>query len=390
MTAAPMTGDPMTGKTPGVLADWCDRLREANARGTALQLRGGGTKAFYGQSPQGEVFDTRDYRGIVAFEPTELVVTARCGTPLAEVQAAVAEAGQMLAFEPPSFGDQATVGGMIATGLSGPRRVSVGAARDFVLGAGLLDARGQWMHFGGQVMKNVAGYDVSRLLCGSLGVLGVITEVSIKVLPLPARELTLALSIDQADALRALNAWAGKPLPISASAWCDGRLHIRLSGAAAAVRAAISHFQQAHGATEVDPAEAVAFWADVREHRHPMLARGDALWRLSVPSVAPVLAMPPAALSAVAAAASAASVSGDEPLIEWGGALRWYAGERDAHAVRAAAAAVGGTATLFRGGDKSVGVFPPLTAPVARVHARLKHEFDPNRLFNPGRLYSEL
>jgi glycolate oxidase FAD binding subunit len=356
-----------------VLGEWRDRVRAADAAGQALELRGGGTKAFYGQAPGAAgVFDTRPYRGIVAFEPTELVVTARCGTPLSEVEAAVAQAGQMLPFEPPAFGADATIGGTVAAGLSGPRRAAAGAMRDFVLGACLLDAQGQWLRFGGQVMKNVAGYDVSRLLCGSMGVLGLITEVSLKVLPRPALEATLEMTADQPQALLWLNQWAGKPLPVSASVWVDGRLQVRLSGARAAVLSAIESFRKAHGAHEVDPQTAAAVWTDIREHRHPRLASAAPLWRVSVPSVAPVLALP------------------GEPLIEWGGALRWYATDAPAAQVRAAATAVGGTASLFRHGDKAAGVFHPLTPALAGLHRRLKHEFDPNRIFNPGRLYGDL
>ena len=367
-----MSQSPIPDSAPRVLSEWRDRIRAADAAGTALELRGGGTKAFYGQAPRGEPFDTRAYRGIVSFEPTELVITARCGTPLSELEAAVAQAGQMLPFESPSFGEQATLGGAMAAGLSGPRRATAGAMRDFVLGACLLDARGQWMRFGGQVMKNVAGYDVSRVLCGSMGVLGLIAEVSLKVLPVPALEATLTLAADQKQALAWLNQWAGKPVPLSASAWSAGSLVVRLSGAAAAVRAATETFRQRHGAKPLEPAEARAFWADVREHRAAVLDTPGPLWRLSVPSVAPVLAMV------------------GEPFIEWGGALRWYASQAPAASVREAAAAVGGTACLFRGGDKSVGAFHPLTDAVARLHMRLKREFDPNRIFNPGRLYGDL
>ncbi len=367
-----MNDAPMSEEAPRVLRDWRDRIRAADASGTALELRGGGSKAFYGQPPAGELFDTRGYQGIVAFEPTELVVTARCGTSLAELESVVAQAGQMLPFEPPAFGAQATLGGAMATGLSGPRRASVGAMRDFVLGACLLDARGQWLRFGGQVMKNVAGYDVSRLLCGSMGLLGVITEVSLKVLPRPAREATLIIHADQKQALAWLNQWAGRPLPISASVWASGRLSLRLSGAAAAVRAALESFDKQYGAREIDPVQAEAFWADLREHRLPAFAGAAPLWRLSVPSVAPILEL------------------GEDPVVEWGGALRWYRGDLPAALVRATAVAVGGTACLFRGSDKSAGAFQPLPDALARLHARLKREFDPNRIFNPGRLYGDL
>ncbi|MEI8303711.1 MAG: glycolate oxidase subunit GlcE [Burkholderiales bacterium] len=366
---------PPSGPADPVLLRWRDRIRAADAAGAPLQLHGGATKAFHGEAAVGERFDTREYRGIVAYEPTELVVTARCGTPLAELQAALDQAGQMLAFEPPAFGAAATVGGMVAAGLSGPRRASAGAVRDFVLGACLLDARGQWLRFGGQVMKNVAGYDVSRLLCGSLGVLGLITEVSLKVLPVPARELTLVMPCDQAQALAWFNQWAGKPLPVSATAWSAGELHLRLSGAAAAVSAAVAQLGPRHGARELDATAAQAFWADLREQRHPAFSDELPLWRLSVPSVAPVLAL------------------AGEPVLEWGGALRWYRSAAPAAELRAAAAAVGGSASLFRRGradPQARDVFHPLTPALAGLHARLKREFDPNRIFNPGRLYPDL
>ncbi len=354
-----------------VLARWRERILAAGTARAPLRLRGGGTKDFYGHTPRGEVFDTREYAGIVAFDPTELVITARCGTPLGEIQSEVARAGQMLAFEPPAFGETATIGGVVAAGLSGPRRAAAGSVRDFVLGACLLDAKGQWMRFGGQVMKNVAGYDVSRLLCGSLGFLGVITEVSLKVLPRPALEATVRLAADQRQALVWFNEWAGRPLPVSATAWHDGVVTVRLSGAAAAVTAALDGFASRYGARRLDDDEAHAFWADVREHRHAAFA-GPVQWRLSVPSVAPVLDLP------------------GSPLVEWGGALRWYASDLPAERVRAAAAAVGGQACRFRGGARDTAVFHPLAPAVARVHARLKQEFDPQRLFNPGRLIPEL
>ena len=214
-----------------------ERVRSAADSKTPLRIRGGGTKDFYGRVTQGEVLDTRGYSGIVDYEPTELFVTARCGTSLAELERMLAERNQMLAFEPPHFGD-ATVGGAIATGLSGPRRATSGAARDFVLGVRIVDGRGRDLRFGGQVMKNVAGYDVSRFLAGSLGTLALITEVSLKVLPVPSASATMVLEASEADAIMMMNRWAGQALPISATCFADGRLHVRLSGAAAALRAA--------------------------------------------------------------------------------------------------------------------------------------------------------
>lgn len=354
------------------LAELRDRVRAAAAARTPLCIRGGGTKDFYGQPPAGEPLEMRGWHGIVGYEPTELVITARCGTPLAEVEAALAERGQMLAFEPPAFGAAATIGGVIAAGLSGPRRASAGAARDFVLGATLLDAAGRELRFGGQVMKNVAGYDVSRLACGSLGILGPILEVSLKVLPLPAAEASLRLPIDEAGALRAVNEWGGQPLPLSASAWCEGVLTLRLSGAAAAVEAAVARFEREHGTARLDPAQARAYWAGVREQTDAFFDGAQPLWRLSVPATAPVVDLPGARM------------------FEWGGALRWLRSDASAETVRAAVSRLGGTATLFRGGDRAAGVFHPLAPVNVALQRRLKDAFDPARIFNPGRMYPDL
>lgn len=354
------------------LAELRDRVRAAAAARTPLCIRGGGTKDFYGQPQAGEPLEMRGWHGIVGYEPTELVITARCGTPLAEVEAALAERGQMLAFEPPAFGAAATIGGVIAAGLSGPRRASAGAARDFVLGATLLDAAGRELRFGGQVMKNVAGYDVSRLACGSLGILGPILEVSLKVLPLPAAEASLRLPIDEAGALRAVNEWGGQPLPLSASAWCEGVLTLRLSGAAAAVEAAVARFEREHGTARLDPAQARAYWAGVREQTDAFFDGAQPLWRLSVPATAPVVDLPGARM------------------FEWGGALRWLRSDASAETVRAAVSRLGGTATLFRGGDRAAGVFHPLAPVNVALQRRLKDAFDPARIFNPGRMYPDL
>ncbi len=344
-----------------------DRIAAANADGKPLRIVAGGSKDWYGNALVGEPFDVSTYRGIIQYDPTELVITARCGTPLAEVEAALAEKGQMLAFEPPHFGGtaigaNATIGGMIACGLSGPRRQAAGAARDFVLGAVLMDAKGEVLHFGGQVMKNVAGYDVSRLLTGSLGMLGLILEVSIKVLPRPVAERTLRFALDQGEAIAKLNHWAGQPLPITASAWSEGALTLRLSGAAAAVDAACKKF----GGEEVR--DAAEFWVGVREHTHAFFDAAPTLWRLSVPPTTPPI-----------------DVHGAQ-LIEWGGAQRWLNSDASVGDIRAAAEHLGGHATLFRGGDKAVGVFHPLAPVVMQVHRNLKAAFDPRGIFNPGRL----
>ena len=341
-----------------------NRILAAVAGGHTLRIRGGGTKDFYGQSVEGEILDIGGYDGIVDYEPSELVITARCGTPLAHIEAMLAERGQMLAFEPPHFGDGATFGGAIASGLSGTRRATSGAVSDFVLGAVLMDGRGEVLRFGGQVMKNVAGYDVSRLLAGSLGTLGLILQASVKVLPRAVAESTRRFEMSELDALARLNEWGGQPLPISASCWHEGVLSLRLSGAQAAVDAA----ERQLGGERVD--EGARFWRSVREQRHAFFDGADCLWRLSVPS-----------------AAGALILRGGQ-LIEWGGAQRWLKADASrADSIRRTVKAAGGHATLFRGGDKSVGVFQPLAPAVATIHQRLKASFDPSQVFNPGRMY---
>ncbi len=340
------------------------RIRAAG-RAAPLSIRGGGSKDFYGGPPVGEVLDTRGHSGIVSYEPTELVITARGGTPLAEVEAALAAQGQFLPFEPPSFNGAATMGGVVAAGLSGPRRAAAGATRDFVLGVKLMDGEARILSFGGQVMKNVAGYDVSRLIAGSLGTLGVILEVSLKVLPRPVAEATLRFEMPQAKALESVSRWAGKPLAVSAICWCDNVLTVRLSGA----RAAVDSGREALGGEAV--ADAAGFWADLREQRMDFFAGDEPLWRLSVPTVAAPLRQP------------------GRQLVEWGGAQRWLRSGAAAALIREAAIAGGGHATLFRGGSKEVGVFQPLPPPLMNLHRRVKAAFDPRGILNPGRLYPD-
>ena len=360
------------------LAGLVEQVRAARASKTALDIRGGNTKAFYGEPPRGQPLDVTALAGVSSYEPSELVVTARAGTPLVELEAVLAEKGQCLPFEPPRFADPThagahagTVGGMVAAGLSGPARAAVGCVRDYVLGATLLNGRAECLRFGGTVMKNVAGYDVSRVLAGSMGILGVICEVSLKVLPVAPATLTLRLEMDAAAAIRAINEWGGQPLPLNASAWWAGTLVVRLSGAAAAVRAA----QAKIGGEVVEPALASAFWTGLRDHRDEFfigalraVEGGAGLWRFSVPPTTAPLAL-----------------SGEQ-LVEWGGAQRWLCTSAPAVTLRNAAAAVGGHAVLFRGVDKSAGAFAPLAPPLDRIHRELKAAFDPDGVFNPGRL----
>ena len=353
-----------------MLDNLIDRIRAAHAEGSPLIIQGGGSKTFYGNADEGEVLGTRALAGVVDYQAKELVLTARAGTPLAEIEALLAEQNQMLAFEPPHFDGPATLGGCIAAGLSGPRRPYAGAARDFVLGVRMIDGTGQPLRFGGQVIKNVAGYDVSRLMVGALGTLGLITEVSLKVLPKPATETTLQFELDEATAILKMNQWAGQPLPLSATSWHADLLTVRLSGAASAVHAA-----QAKLGGEVLK-DAAAFWQRLRDQTTPFFeprppTSNQGLWRLAVKPTAPPLNL------------------GDAQWIEWGGAVRWLASGLPAAALREAAKAAGGHATLFRGKAPADGAFTPLAPALATLHRNLKQRFDPRGIFNHGRLYPE-
>lgn len=347
-----------------ILDQFAEAIRHAIARRRPIRIRGSGSKDFYGGAAQGEVLDTTAYRGIVDYAPEELVITARAGTPLAEIEAALAAQGQMLPFEPPHFGPRATLGGCVAAGLSGPRRASLGAVRDFVLGVHMMDGKADALRFGGQVMKNVAGYDVSRLMAGSLGTLGLILDVSLKVLPRPKAEATIQFECDEAQALEKMNCWAGEPLPISATCYHDQVLTLRLSGAETAVQAAHAKL----GGQSLAAGE--EFWRGIREQSANFFRGHAPLWRLSLPSTA-ALDLP------------------GKQLIEWGGALRWVFTEAEPGAVRAAAEQAHGQATLFRGASKPQSVFHPLPKPLVAVHRRMKRAFDPHGIFNQGRMYSD-
>ena len=357
-------------------APFVDRIRSAAATRIPLRIRGGGSKDFYAQALEGELLDTTALAGIVSYEPSELVVTAGAGTPLRELEALLAAHGQCLPFEPPHFAATSTVGGAVASGLSGPARASVGGVRDYVLGVKIINGKGEQLTFGGQVMKNVAGYDVSRLMAGSMGTLGLITEVSLKVLPVAPLEATLRFACSQAQALSWLHAWGGQPLPLNASYWLEvngvGALYLRLRGAVAAVEAACRTL----GGERLDNQTAAADWQACRDQQLPWhLARSSTqdLWRLSLPQTTPALDLP------------------DSPLIEWHGGLRWVRADAgQGPALRAAAQAAGGHATLFIAfnPDKSSleSRFDTLKPPLDRIHKALKHEFDPAGIFNPHRL----
>lgn len=343
-----------------------DHVRSALEQRAPLRIVGGSSKAFYAPTTQshGTELSLAEHRGIVAYEPRELVVTARAGTLLAELEQTLAQQGQMLPFEPPHFGASATVGGTIACNFSGPRRAYAGAARDFLLGVEIINGRGEQLRFGGQVMKNVAGYDVSRLMAGALGTLGVILSATFKVLPRATQSLTLRQECSATDAIVAMNRWAGQPLPISATAHDGDHLHIRLEGSTSGVYAA----RQKIGGDVVDDAH---YWSDVREQRHGFFSDPRPLWRLSVPSTTAPLPFPGKTLS------------------EWGGALRWIYTDMPPSAVRELAQRHGGHATLFRAPVALADAFTPLPNALLQLHRRLKTAFDPHGILNPGRMYTE-
>ncbi len=358
------------------LAHLVDQIQSARGEQRALCIRGGGTKDWYGEPPQGEPLETRSLTGISSYEPSELVVTVRGGTLLKELESELTRKGQCLPFEPPHFGSAGTVGGMVAAGLAGPARAAVGGVRDYVLGATMIDGRGEVLTFGGQVMKNVAGYDVSRVLAGSMGILGVIAEVSLKVLPTSQGSATLRFeTAQQADALAAMQRVALSAMPINATAWCNGFLLMRFSGARAAVDAALKQL----GGDKLQAPESIKFWDGLRNQNDAFfvaagkaVAEGATLWRLSLPATTPALKLE------------------GPTLIEWGGALRWLVSRAPHAAVRHAAESIGGHATLYHARERATQVFTPLSAPLARIHRELKRNFDPDRVFNPGRLYPEL
>lgn len=328
---------------------------------TPLRIQGGNSKAMLGRRVTGEVLDTRSHRGIVSYDPTELVLTARAGTPLVEIEAALDAAGQMLPFEPPHLGLGATLGGMVASGLSGPRRPWAGSVRDYVLGTRLITGHGKLLRFGGEVMKNVAGYDLSRLLAGSFGCLGVLTEVSLKVLPKPRTCFSLRLEMDVHQALGELAEWGQQPIPITAACFDGEALYLRLEGGEGSVQSA----RQRLGGEELDS----GYWEDLREQRLSFFAAPEPLWRLSLPNNTGPVDLP------------------GRQLLDWGGAQRWLRSDADAAAIHEAVSKVGGHGTLYRVDEAP---FPPLAAPLLRYHQNLKKQLDPQGIFNPGRMYAEV
>ena len=353
------------GAEPDVQTDrLADQVRQAAAERRPLRIVGGGTKAFYGRRADGEPLSLAAHRGVVAYDPSELVVVARAGTPLAEIETRLAEHGQRLAFEPPRFGAASTIGGVVAAGLSGPRRPFAGAVRDSVLGATILDGGGQVLRFGGQVFKNVAGFDAFRLMAGAMGALGVILEVSLRVAPAPRCETALALEVGSGPARARITELMRRPVPLSGAFHDGARLHLRLSGGEAGVEAMARELG--------GEAEPLAFWDDARDFRHPAFDGDGRLWRLSLPQTAPIPDV------------------GRLAAWDWAGSQAWLRSDADPDALWRAAADVGGHATLFRGGAPGEEVFQPLPPALMGLHQRLKAALDPAGVLNPGRLYGAL
>lgn len=358
----------MTADGADMESDLRQRVREAHRAREPLRIAGGASKDFYGRAVEGAPLDISAHRGVLRYDPAELVLSARAGTRIDEIEALLGEHRQMLGFEPPRFSGGATIGGALSAGLAGPRRPYAGAARDFVLGVKILSGKGEVMRFGGEVIKNVAGFDLARLMTGALGTLGVLLEVSLRVIPRPQAERTLLLEQpNAAEAVACFNRLAARPLPLSAAAWHDGAARIRLS----ASEAGVAHAAAAIGG-ETDNSAGENFWRQLRDHELPFFTERRKLWRLALP--------PAAELPACAARAP--------QWIDWGGAQRWLAGDLDRDALCAAAAERGGHVTCFRHFDPRGEVFQPL-APAARaLHLRLKRAFDPAGILNPGRLYA--
>jgi glycolate oxidase FAD binding subunit len=340
------------------------RVAEAVAKGTAMRIVGGDSKSFYGNPVEAEALKIGTHSGVIDYDPAELVITLRGGCKLKQVEALLAENNQMLGFEPLHLGGKATIGGVVATGLAGPRRAYAGGVRDFILGVKLLNGRGEIMNFGGRVIKNVAGFDVSRLMVGAQGSLGVILEISLRVIPCFETEISLGFEHDStASHIQWINELGARPLPLSASGWYQGRSYIRLSGSRQGVDSAVANLG---GELEKD------VWKKLRTQKHEFFTGHEKILRLSLPQTSEDL------------------FPGEPQLIEWGGAQRWLAGDYDLAELRQKVESVDGTVCAYRGVDPETLLFHPLNESVLALHRTLKSSFDPARIFNPGRLYSEL
>lgn len=354
----------MRGIDKDISHELIERVKQASTDGIALKIVGGGSKDFMGRQTEGEPVNLAEHSGIVSYEPIELVLTARAGTPLVDINSALAEHNQRLAFEPPLFDGQATLGGTLACHLSGPGRPWNGSIRDHVLGIRLINGRAEELRFGGQVMKNVAGYDVSRMQAGAMGTLGIISEISLKIMPQPVATITLKREMSAAHAIEEMNRLAGQSKPLTAACWFDNYLYLRLEGSRSAVDSTVSHWQ---GTTLEDDNN---LWAQLREHQLDYFSGDAPLWRFSVNSNAQHF------------------LPEEDWLLDWGGSQRWLRGDFVVDELQALAERAGGQVSRYRGGDRLQDVFHTQPPALRQLHQRLKHAFDPSGIFNPGRLYS--
>ena len=345
-------------------------VHEALNTQSPLSITAGNSKSFYGRKAPGSTLSVREHVGIINYQATELVITARAGTRLNEIESALNANQQMLAFEPPHFAETATLGGTIACGFSGPSRPWRGAARDFVLGCRIINGKGEVLRFGGEVMKNVAGYDVSRLMTGSLGTLGLLLDISLKVLPKPTHNLTLQLPCLESNCISLFSRWRKQNLPMTAAIYFDGAITLRLSGSQRVIDQAREQLAQKQPGVEI--LEAPDFWPSIREHQHPFFLGEQPLWRLSLPPATPIIKL------------------NGTSLIDWAGGQRWLRSEEPAEKIRQLTSQMGGHATLFKHGNPTGDIFHPLIPGNHALHQRIKHAFDPNKIFNPGRQYPDL
>ena len=349
-----------------ITEQFVDQIMHAADAGSAIRIIGGNSKAFLGNDTNGDPLETTAYRGIISYEPTELYITVRSGTPVSEVEQVLSQSRQMLAFEPPRHSEKTTIGGIIASGLSGPRRPYAGAARDFILGITCLNGKGQLLRFGGQVMKNVAGYDLSRLLTGSFGTLGVILDITLKVLPIPEHEMTCSMKTSFPQARQKLLDLSRETIPVTAAAYENETLRIRLSGKKALLDETTGSLGM-----QVDQ-DGHVFWQQLRDHQHGLFETAQDCWRLSLP----VTAIP--------------EFNDEAFILDWGGAQYWFASARSAEAIFQQAQELEGSATLFCNNSKQEACFQPLASAVYKLHEGLKQAFDPQRVFNPGKMYAGL
>ncbi len=342
-----------------------DKIKHSYQQKQPLEITAGSTKQFYGRKINAQLLNVKNHSGVTEYEPSELYITAHCGTSLDEIERVIENKNQILPFEPPNFGPSATIGGTVACGLSGPRRAYSGNVSDCILGAEVINGKGEQLHFGGRVMKNVAGYDVSRLMCGALGTLGVLTSITLRLLPKPENEQTVAFNMSSTEAIKKMNQWANTPLPISATLHNADSLYVRLSGSHSTIKSSASEMQGEF----IENSE--TFWEMIKEHKHSFFNSDLPLWRISVPPSTPEL-----------------NIQG-ECVMEWNGALRWYATEVNENVIRTEVERIGGHATLFKG-DCTQNIFHPLSNVSMKFHKHLKQVMDPGRILNPGKMFAEL